>query len=225
MNCQQQIRKNKARIYSYFPRMLPLPHTKLLFWLQKSLIKSLWGRHWTRSDCLNSTQWITGILNSPNYFLNSSIFLATAAGSISFITLFITSSVILTEKPPPQPFKMLHHISSLIFPQIKRSISIQSSQVWKLLKNLDNSFALHLPTLIYEFYRNILLQTFTALISTTQKKKIMGTSTSCSKIFMNKITAQVSVQTIMKLQWWFTAMKTGHALGFVSSLLTNNLLW
>lgn len=112
------------------------------------IIKSPWGTHWTRSNCLNSTQWITGILNSPNYFLNSSIFLATVAGSISFITLFITCSVILTEKPPSQPFKMLHHIFSHIFSQIKRSISIQSSHVWKLLKNFDQLFC---PPFIYTY--------------------------------------------------------------------------
>lgn len=42
---------------------------------------------------------------------------------------------------------------------------------------------------------------------------------------MNNITAEVSVETIMKLQWGFSAMKTGHALDLVSYLLTNNLLW
>lgn len=155
-------------------------------------IKSPWGTHWTRSNCLNSIQWTTGILNSPNYFLNSSIFLVTAARSISFITLFITCSVILTEKLPSQPFKMLYHISPHIFPQIKRSISIQSFNVWKLLNNFDQPFY---PLFIYTYLRILfpllfLLQTFSVSphLYYTEKKK--GTSTSCSKLFMNKKTAQ-----------------------------------
>lgn len=57
---------------------------------------------------------------------------------------------------------MLHHISSHIFPQVKRPTSIQSFHVWRLLQNFDQPFCppLHLFTLTYQFYHNILLQTF-----------------------------------------------------------------
>lgn len=145
--------------------------------------------HGTRSDCLNSPQWITGIFNSPITFWIAVLLQHLYQGA-SDSSLFSSHALLFWQKRECKTtFKMHHHISSHIFPQVERSTSIQSFHVWKLRQNFDQPFCLplHLSTLTYQFYHNILLQTFLVSPHLYYPEEKKGISTFCSKLFMNKM--------------------------------------